>query len=296
MQFHLFLPQMRLSFERLVASAQAAEAAGFGGIAGMDHMIPPAAEDQPMYEAMVTNTWLAAHTSTLKVGSLVLCDAFRHPALLAREAVSIDHASGGRFELAIGWGSWENDFVNFGLGPEKPRDRVERLRETLTVVKALWAGETVTFEGRYHHLTNARQVPGPLARIPIIVGGGGPKTLALVRDFADWANLDVRHLDKLEGDGLAKVRDQIGSARISSQEMVAFVPRGGDRAAIADAATKRFGHSRPVIGTSAELIDHFARRAERGVERTYVWFCDFGKPETLTEFGEEVIVPMRPGN
>jgi alkanesulfonate monooxygenase SsuD/methylene tetrahydromethanopterin reductase-like flavin-dependent oxidoreductase (luciferase family) len=60
MEFHLFLPQLRLSFDRLVASARAAEAAGFRGIAGMDHLVPPGAEAQPMYEAMVVNTWLAA--------------------------------------------------------------------------------------------------------------------------------------------------------------------------------------------------------------------------------------------
>ena len=212
--------------------------------------------------------------------------------MLAREAVSIDHASGGRFELGIGWGSWENDFAYFGIGPERPRDRVERLRETLTVIKALWAGETVDFSGQYHTFSRAVQIPGPLSHIPIIVGGGGPKTLALVHDFADWCNLDVRHLDKLEGDGLEKVRAQIGSARISSQEMVAFVPHGADRAAVADAATRRFGHSRPVIGTGAELVDHFGRRGERGVERTYVWFCDFGQPETLAAFGVEVIAKL----
>lgn len=93
MEFHLFLPQLRLSFDRLVASARAAEAAGFRGIAGMDHLVPPGAEAQPMYEAMVVNTWLAAHTERLAVGSLVLCDAFRHPAVLARQAVSLDHAT-----------------------------------------------------------------------------------------------------------------------------------------------------------------------------------------------------------
>ena len=58
-----------------------------------------------MFDAMITNAWLAAQTQHLRVGSLVLCDSFRHPAVLAREAVSIDHASGGRFELGIGWGS-----------------------------------------------------------------------------------------------------------------------------------------------------------------------------------------------
>jgi len=70
----------------------------------MPNVVPPLADEQPMFEAMVTTTWLAAHTERLRLGSLVLCDAFRHPAVLARQAVSIDHASGGRYELGIGSG------------------------------------------------------------------------------------------------------------------------------------------------------------------------------------------------
>jgi alkanesulfonate monooxygenase SsuD/methylene tetrahydromethanopterin reductase-like flavin-dependent oxidoreductase (luciferase family) len=105
----------------------------------MDHLVPPAAKSQPMYEATVTNTWLAAHTERLTVGSLVLCDAFRHPAVLAREAISLDHASGGRFELGIGWGSWADEFSRFGVGPAEPPARVRRLQETLEVLRALWA-------------------------------------------------------------------------------------------------------------------------------------------------------------
>src|SRR5690606_24706450 len=109
MEFHLFLPQMRMPFDRIVSAARAAEAAGFDGIAGMDHLVATGAEEHTTYEAMITNTWIAAHTERLKVSSLVLCDAFRHPAVLAQQAVSIDHASGGRFELGIGWGSYAND-------------------------------------------------------------------------------------------------------------------------------------------------------------------------------------------
>src|SRR6185437_14409560 len=86
----------------------------------MDHLVPPGAEAQPMYEAMVTNTWLAAHTDRLVVGSLVLCDSFRHPAVLAREAVTLDHASGGRFELGIGWGSVAGEIDAFGIGSAAP--------------------------------------------------------------------------------------------------------------------------------------------------------------------------------
>jgi alkanesulfonate monooxygenase SsuD/methylene tetrahydromethanopterin reductase-like flavin-dependent oxidoreductase (luciferase family) len=293
MEFFLYLPQMRLPFDRLVAAAQGAEAAGFTGMAGMDHMTPPGAEAQPMYEAMITNAWIAAHTKTLKIGSLVLCDAFRHPATLAKEAVSLDHASSGRFELGIGWGSWTPDFTSFGLGPQDPPARVRRLRETLEVLKALWAGETVTYQGEFHRLEGAMQQPTPLTKIPLLIGGGGPKTLALVRDFADWCNLDVRHLDKMQGDGFAAFRDKVGGARISLQRMIAFAARGADRQAVETAALRRFAQSGPIVASGPELIDHFAGLRERGVERVYCWFCDFAPPETLAAFGEEVIAKRR---
>src|SRR4029079_16249860 len=102
MEFNLFLPQMRMSFDQLVSRARAAEAAGFVGMTGMDHLAPPLAQEQPMFDAIVTTTWLAAHTERMQLGSLVLCDAFRHPAVLARQAVSIDHPSGGGYGLGIG--------------------------------------------------------------------------------------------------------------------------------------------------------------------------------------------------
>jgi alkanesulfonate monooxygenase SsuD/methylene tetrahydromethanopterin reductase-like flavin-dependent oxidoreductase (luciferase family) len=287
MEFVVFLPQMRLSFDQLVTRARAAEAAGFAGITGMDHLAPPLAADQPMFEAIVTTTWLAAHTERIRLGSLVLCDAFRLPALLARQAVSIDHASGGRYELGIGWGSVPEEFATFGVGSAEPRERVDRLRETLEVVRALWAGETVDYHGRYHQLRGARQEPLPLGRIPIVIGGTGPKTLALVRDFADWWNVHVGALGKVD-----ELRSKVGDARLSIQQMAALVARGGDREAVTALAMRRFGYARPVIGSGAELVDHYARLAERGIERVYTWFCDFAPPQTLAEFGAEVITPL----
>jgi alkanesulfonate monooxygenase SsuD/methylene tetrahydromethanopterin reductase-like flavin-dependent oxidoreductase (luciferase family) len=289
MKFHLFLPQMRLTFDRLVATAKAAEAAGFEGMAGMDHMSPPQADEQPMFEAMITNTWLAAHTERLVLSSLVLCDAFRHPGLLAKQAISIDHASQGRFEIGIGWGSWEKDFEIFGVEPGARRDRVERLRETLTILKALWANEKVDFNGRYNHLRGAFQAPRPLTNIPITIGGSGPKTLALIREFADWWNIDVRHLDKLEPGKFEELHERAGRPKVSLQEMVAFVPKGVDREAVAGPAIARFGGNSPRIGAGAELVDHFKRLSEQGVGRVYVWFCDFARAETLAAFGQEVI-------
>src|SRR5438105_2744146 len=147
-EFHLFLPQLRMTMDSIVERAQAAESAGFDGIAFMDHLAPPAAEGHPMFEAMTTASWVAAHTSRLDVGHLVLCDAFRHPAVLARQVVALDHVSGGRFELGIGSGSVPRELTRFGVDVEGRR--VERLGETLEVLKLLWSGEPVDYDGHFH--------------------------------------------------------------------------------------------------------------------------------------------------
>jgi alkanesulfonate monooxygenase SsuD/methylene tetrahydromethanopterin reductase-like flavin-dependent oxidoreductase (luciferase family) len=287
LEFHLFLPQMRMTMGQIIERARAAEAAGFTGIAGMDHLAPPMAEDQPMYEAMVTNTWIAAHTEKLTVGSLVLCDSFRHPAMLAREAVSIDHASGGRYELGIGWGSVPSEFEVYGVGSTEPRARVTRLKETLEILRALWAGETLDYEGEFFQLHKARQEPAPTRRIPITIGGSGPKTMALVRDHADWWNVHTGILKTF-----SEMRDRAGEARVSIQEMVTYIPSEDRRAEITELAVRRFGHSNPVIGNANELIDHYGTRREQGVERIYAWFTDFAAPETLAAFGETVIAHL----
>jgi alkanesulfonate monooxygenase SsuD/methylene tetrahydromethanopterin reductase-like flavin-dependent oxidoreductase (luciferase family) len=286
MEHVLFLPQMRLSLDDLVRRAQAAEAAGFAGIALMDHLAPPLAESSPMWEAMVAATWIAAHTDRLGIGHLVLCDALRHPAVLAKQAVTLDHASGGRFELGIGSSSVPQELVTFGITEDGAGARIARLGETLDVVRALWAGETVTFEGEHVRLRDASQAPGPLGTIPIVIGGSGPKTMALVRRHATWWNLPVHEIGKLEA-----LRDQAGDARPSIQQMVAFVPDESSRSAVAETAARRFGTMAGglVVGTGPELVEHFDALHQRGIERTYVWFTDFATPDTLSAYGAEVI-------
>jgi alkanesulfonate monooxygenase SsuD/methylene tetrahydromethanopterin reductase-like flavin-dependent oxidoreductase (luciferase family) len=291
-EFHLFLPQMRMSMPDLVARARAAEAAGFTGMALMDHFAPPLAEQHGMYEAISTAGWLLASTSTLKLGHLVLCDTFRHPAMLAREAVTLDHASGGRFELGIGWGSVPAEFERFGVAPRTPKGRVGRLKESLEVIRALWTGEPVDYAGEFHTLSGAQQNPTPLGALPIVIGGAGPKTLQLVAAHADWWNLPVYALDKLD-----ELRPQAGEARVSIQEMVAFVPSESERDAVVAAAAKRFGAtgmgSSMFIGTGPEIVEHYASLVDRGVERIYPWFFDFAKPQTLEQYGAEVISAFR---
>ncbi len=283
MEFWLFLPQMRLTMDQLVERARAAEAAGFAGVAGMDHLTPPLAESQPMFEAMITNTWLASQTESLRVGSLVLCDSFRHPAVLAREAVTLDQASGGRFELGIGWGSVADELGTFGVGSQQAKVRLGRLRESLEIMTALWTGEPLDYEGEHFTLHGAQQVPGPVGHIPIVIGGAGKGTMKLVAEHADWWNVHTHIVDKLD-----EMRPFAGKARCSLQAQVAFVPAGGARDEIEATARRRFG-STPIVGTAPELVDYFGSLQERGVERVYAWFCDFAAPDTLAAFGEGVI-------
>jgi alkanesulfonate monooxygenase SsuD/methylene tetrahydromethanopterin reductase-like flavin-dependent oxidoreductase (luciferase family) len=283
MEFWLFLPQMRLTMDQLVERARGAEAAGFAGVAGMDHLTPPLAESQPMFEGMITNTWLASRTDALRVASLVLCDSFRHPAVLAREAVTLDQASGGRFELGIGWGSVADELGAFGVGSQEAKVRLGRLRESLEIITALWTGEALDYEGEYFTLHGAQQVPGPVEHIPIVIGGAGMGTMKLVAEHADWWNVHTHIVDKLD-----EMRPFAGNARCSLQAQVAFVPAGGAQDEIEATARRRFG-STPIVGSAPELVDYFSSLQERGVERVYAWFCDFAAPDTLAAFGEGVI-------
>lgn len=288
MEFWLYLPQMRMTMEQMIERARAAEVAGFEGVAGMDHLAPPLAESQPMYEAMVTTTWLAAQTRNLRVGSLVLCDSFRHPVVLAREAVTLDHASHGRFELGLGWGSVTAELATFGFGTADGPARVGRMKESLEIVTALWRGEAFDYQGEHFTLHGAQHQPTPLGRIPIVIGGAGKRTMELVATYADWWNVHVAILDRFD-----EMRALAGDARCSLQLQVAFVREGDARDEVEQTARRRFG-DRIVAGTATELVDYFGSLAERQVERVYVWLADFAAPDSVSEFGASVIAPMRP--
>jgi alkanesulfonate monooxygenase SsuD/methylene tetrahydromethanopterin reductase-like flavin-dependent oxidoreductase (luciferase family) len=290
--FHLFLPQMRMSHEAIVERARAAETAGFEGIAFMDHLAPPLAAQHDMWEAMTIAGWVLAHTTDLVVSHLVLCDSLRHPALLAREVTSLDHASGGRFELGIGWGSVPAELEIFGVGSTEARVRVGRLAESLDILRGLWSGEAIDHRGEHFTLVAAQQRPVPTRPIPITIGGTGKRTLALVRKHADWWNVPIHQLGNLD-----RVREEAGDARVSTQGMVALLGDERERPAVTELVERRFGPrpmgGRMVVGTAPQLVEHFADQRARGVERFYVWFADFAPVETLQRFAE--VIAASPG-
>jgi alkanesulfonate monooxygenase SsuD/methylene tetrahydromethanopterin reductase-like flavin-dependent oxidoreductase (luciferase family) len=277
-EWYLFLPQVRLSAADIAERARHAEASGFDGVAFIDHLEAPGLADESIWEAMGIATWVAAKTERLRIGHLVLCDAFRHPAVLAKQAVTLSDASEGRFELGLGAGSWPAEFTRFEVGQQDPKARVEQLGRHLALIRQYWGDEEGT--------GTAAQAPRRTHPIPLVLGGTGPRMMELVRRYADWWNVPANHLDKLPA-----LAPAAGTARVSIQQMVGFVRTESDPDKVREVSARRFGNlgSGLVCGDADELIGHFTGLAAQGVERFYVWFSDFAVPDSLHEFGEAVI-------
>lgn len=273
-EWFLFLPQVRLPVADIAERARHAEASGFDGIAFIDHLEAPGQPDENIWEAMGIATWVAAKSQRLKIGHLVLCDAFRHPAVLAKQAVTLSAACEGRFELGLGSGSWPAEFARFDVGQQDPVARVQQLERHLALITQYWA------DG------DKAQSPRPAHPIPLVLGGSGPRMMELVAKYADWWNLQANHLDRL-----GRLAPAVGAARISIQQMVGFIRSGSDPSAVREVSARRFGHLGPglVCGNANELRAHFTGLAAQRVERFYVWFADFARPDSLAEFGERVI-------
>ena len=276
-EWYLFLPQVRMPIADIVDRSRHAEASGFAGVAFIDHLEAPGLPDEKIWEAMSVATWVAAKTERLRIGHLVLCDSFRHPAVLAKQAVTLSEASEGRFELGLGSGSWPAEFTRFDVGEQDALARVKQLESHLGLINQYW--------GRGDADTDS-QAPIPTHPIPLVLGGTGPRMMELVRRYADWWNIPANHIDKL-----AALAPAAGSARVSIQQMVGFVRAGNDPEKVREVSTRRFGNlgSGLVCGDADELSRHFAELSGQGVKRFYVWFADFAAPESLHEFGETVI-------
>ena len=276
-EWYLFLPQVRVPVADIVERARHAEASGFTGIAFIDHLEAPGRPDESIWEAMSVATWVAAKTERLRIGHLVLCDAFRHPAVLAKQAVTLSEASDGRFELGLGSGSWPAEFTRFDVGQQDPVARVKQLESHLDMIGQYW--------GRGDNATRS-QSPLPTHPIPLILGGTGRRMMELVRRYADWWNIPANHIDRL-----AELAPAAGSARVSIQQMIGFVRKDSDPVKVREVSARRFGNlgSGLVCGDADELSGHFSDLSGQGVERFYVWFADFAAPESLHEFGETVI-------
>src|SRR3954469_12171815 len=231
----------------------------------------------------------AAATTTLRVGTLVLSNDYRHPVVLANEAATIDLLSGGRLELGVGAGWMLVDYEKGGFPLDKPSVRIARLDEALTVMKGLWADGPFSFKGEHYTIDDLDGDPKPVQKPhpPLVVGGGGPKILALAARHAQTVGINANlrsgvgdHPDSVRSltaaatdEKVALLRDAAGSRfdDLEIQTLTGFVHVTDDRSSIARAMASAFAVDVEValetpaalVGTFEEIVDEVQRRRDR---------------------------------
>jgi len=179
------------NFKDIKNIALKAEDLGFDSIWVSDHLMHPfPVNGKPMfycYEAWTLMSALATMTESVKIAFHVLVPAFRNPSVLAKMAATLDEISEGRLIMSLGAGWFKQEYDAYGIPWEDHDDRIERLREAILMMKALWTQPVATFDGKYYHIKEAIMEPKPVQKPhpPIWIGGNSPKTLELSAELAD---------------------------------------------------------------------------------------------------------------
>jgi len=189
MRFGIVTDQI-LPWPTLVERWQYFEALGFDSVWDSDHFIQSSWSEYPNFEAWTVLAGLAALTKRIRIGVLVSSNTFRHPSLLAKEAVTVDHISNGRLELGLGAGWFEAEHAMFGIDFPDPAERVGRFREAVAIVDQLLRNDETSYVGRYYQLRRARFRPRPIQqpRPPLILAGHQRRMIRVVAEYADGWN------------------------------------------------------------------------------------------------------------
>jgi F420-dependent oxidoreductase-like protein len=263
------------AWARTIELAKLAEELGFESEWVFDHFTTvPEPTDEITFESFTTLSALAMVTERVRVGHMVVCTGFRNPALTAKLASTLDVISGGRFELGIGAGWKEDEWIAYGYGFPPTKVRLAQLRDHLEVISRMLMPGRATFDGEHARVEGAINEPKGIQkpRIPIIVGGNGPNvTMRLAARFADEINLVFKPVDEMP--------DLMALARQRCEEI------GRDPATlrlslyVADLEVREPGQRR---------VDLFGQLAELGLDRAVAFPLRYGATaEALGQFAED---------
>lgn len=306
MELRIFTePQQGATYDDLLAVALTAEELGFGAFFRSDHYLKmgDVSGSPGPTDAWTTLAGLARDTSKIRLGTLVTAGTFRLPGPLAITVATVDAMSGGRVELGLGAGWFEEEHRNYGIPFPALGERFDRLEEQFAIVTGLWdtpEGEPFSFDGVHYQLTDAPALPKPVQRPhpPIIVGGTGPtRTPGLAAAFADEYNVPF-HSPEDTGAAFDRVRAacrQVGrdpDAMTYSAAQVLCV--GGDEAEVTRRAAtigrdadelRRNG----VAGTPDEAVRKLEEFAAVGATRVYLQVLDLSDLDHLGLVAAEVM-------
>lgn len=307
LRFGIQLQAQRITWAEYIAAVRAVEEMGYDTVWNFDHLLPFAGpDDLPCFETWTTLTAMAMATSRIRLGTLVNGVLYRDPATLAKSATMVDQLSGGRLEFGLGAAWAEREFRAYGLPFPPVGERMSRLEEALDIVRSLWTEDRTTYEGRYYSIQNAPCSPKPVQEPypPILIGGGGNRTLKIAARYGDEWNGQgspaycAERIAVLRANCEAIGRDP-SSMTFSVHPNLAIAPTHQE----AEDKARRFSQTfnqdldaqreRWLLGTPAEIRGQIQAYIDVGITH---WIAGVGAPfdlDGLRLFSEEVAAAFR---
>ena len=301
MRFSVWLGTQQ-AWNDLVTSAEHAERTGWDGLWLADHFMPNGAPSSvPRLEAWTTIAAVAARVARVRVGVLVTGNTYRHPAVLAKMAATVDRICEGRLVLGLGAGWQENEHEAYGIELPAVGERLLRLDETCQVIRLLHSEERSNFEGRYYRLVDAPCEPKPVQRpLPLLIGGGGERTtMRIAARYADeWNCWGLPELVAHKSEVLERHCLEIGRDPSS-------IRRSAQAALFMSDDARQLRHwrsedsARPrIVGSSDEVADVIACYEAIGIDEFVVSEHTLGqvasqKRENMDRFLNEVAAHLR---
>jgi probable F420-dependent oxidoreductase len=289
-------------WDTFLTIAKEAEQLGYDSVWVSDHFISPSGRPYGL-EAWTVLSALASSTHEIRLGTYVLCNQFRHPSLLAKMASTLDNISRGRLELGIGAGWLRDEHIALGFEWKKHSVRVERLRETVEIVKQLWTKNHVFYEGKYFQLKDATLEPKPYQdpHPPVWIGGNSEAIRKVAAELGDgW--IPVLPTPKQLADGVLQIKDVMKSVgRDSKKLQVAYGGSGCALIAENEKLLKKLAepliHSmrKPIeeltclIGTPEQCTQKIEQYQKAGAQKIVAGFYDFPSLKGLKLFAKSVI-------
>jgi alkanesulfonate monooxygenase SsuD/methylene tetrahydromethanopterin reductase-like flavin-dependent oxidoreductase (luciferase family) len=263
-------------------------------------------EKMPILECWTTLSALSSVTEKIRLGTMVTCNSFRNPSLLGKMGATLDNISGGRLEFGIGAGVQKKEHIAYGFPFPSSKTRIERLKESVEIIKKMWTEEKANYNGKYYTIRDAVCEPKPLQKPhpPITIGGGGEKVmLAVTAQYADrydWGYLPSleqykhklkvlkkhcetvgRNIQEIEKSRWLAGQIFIGEDRKKLEERVLqWVPKG--------VSLEDFKQTN-LIGTPDDCLKQIQQYTNLGVTHFMLFFGDFPELRGLKLFAEEVV-------
>jgi F420-dependent oxidoreductase-like protein len=305
MELRIFVePQQGATYDDQLAVALKAEALGFGAFFRSDHYLAMGVDGRPgPTDSWVTLAGLARETSTIRLGTMMTSATFRHPGPLAISVAQVDRMSNGRVELGIGAGWYAAEHAAYAVPFPPTPERFDRLSDQLAILTGLWAtpeGETFSYDGTFHSVTDSPGLPKPAQQPgpPILIGGTGAKrTPTLTAQYAAECNLPFVD-EATTSTQFARVRaacEETGrdpSSLVYSNALTTVC--GTDEAEVQRRAAA-IGQSAAELraeglaGTAQEVLDKIGRYAELGAQRIYLQVLDLHDLDHLELLATEVM-------